>query len=296
MTYLEIVSLLLSLTAFLWPHVSSTQSQLDSVSHIGNAAGISILHTTAPSREHATVFVETFDTDKMLQEEWPIERSDSNNWWVSSGAYLYFEDGIGRTIFGNLDARDNWVSKYRSENAADTAHGFRPQNIFRLVSRHRHENVAQELYAQVHYYEPSDSVNRNESNGILLFNRYVDEDNLYYTGIRVDGTVVIKKKQNGAYTTLAQQNIFPGVYDHERNPNLIPFDTWIGIRSEVITNENGSVSIKLYTDIGQTGIWNLSLVALDNGTSHGEIIGAGYGGIRTDFMDAVFDDYTIYDI
>jgi hypothetical protein len=95
----------------------------------------------------------------------------------------------------------------------------------------------------------SDSEYRNESNGVLLFNRYKDGDNLYYSGIRVDGQAVIKKKIKGKYFTLVEKELFgkDGDYDRKSNPNLIPQGKWIGIKS-VLKNEGEAVDIKLYVD------------------------------------------------
>ena len=112
---------------------------------------------------------------------------------------------------------------------------------------------------------------------------------LYYTGIRVDGSAVIKKKLNGTYTTLAQKPVYSGTWSKSSNPNLIPKNTWIGLRSETINNSDGSVSIKLYMDQGKTGQWKLVAEAKD--TSPGTLKDVGFGGIRTDFMDVEFDNF-----
>jgi hypothetical protein len=139
----------------------------------------------------------------------------------------------------------------------------------------------------------SGSVNRNASNGVLLFNRYQSGDNLYYAGIRVDGQAVVKKKLNGTYYTLGVKKVFPGTYNRDTNPNLIPLAQWTGIKTAVITDSTGVVHIKLYTDIGKTGSWTLALDVADDGKSTGTAIAnAGYGGIRTDFMDVEFDDFS----
>ena len=67
----------------------------------------------------------------------------------------------------------------------------------------------------------------------------------------------------------------------------------MGVKSDVMTDDNGRVHLKVYTDIGRTGEWTLQLDVIDDGITFGKIIpNAGYGGIRTDFMDVEFDDYT----
>lgn len=266
------------------PHISSA-----TMSYIDNIVPTDVFQ--AGPRKIS--FTETFDTDKTIEENWPMKKSGDRNWWVSSGAYLYYKGGIGMTIQGNLDASNPWVNKFYLANAEDTANGYRPQNIFRLVYKKRALNFSQSVYTKVDYYDVSSSTNRNASNGILLFNRYQDEFNLYYTGIRVDGQAVIKKKLNTEYSTLAIGPLFHGIYDRDNNPNLIPTDTWVGIKTEVSNIENGQVKISLYTDIGKTGTWSLALETIDDGKKFGKAItNAGYGGIRTDFMDASFDDYS----
>jgi len=157
------------------------------------------------------------------------------------------------------------------------------------VTRNTWQNAQEEAYFKITADNLSASPNRNASNGILFFNRYQDGNNLYYTGIRVDGAAVIKKKQNGAYTTLIYNKIFSGTYDHAKNPNLLPKNTWIGLRSETVNNVNGSVTIRLYLDEGWTGVWQLVAEAVDKGSS--PILKTGYGGIRTDFMDVLFENF-----
>ena len=122
-------------------------------------------------------------------------------------------------------------------------------------------------------------------------NRYQNGNNLYYAGIRVDGNAIIKKKLNGKYYTLASSKIFPGTYNRISNPNLLPKNKWIGLKTEV-TNVNGKVNIKLYVDEGRTGNWVLVLDKTDSGGRFGTpITSAGYGGIRTDFMDVEFEEF-----
>lgn len=243
-------------------------------------------------KQSPVYFFDSFDGNFLVEETWFMSRNSSPDWWVTSGAYFYVQDGVARTVHGTLDAKDPWARAYARSNARDTSQGTRPQNIFRLVSTKKGLNTMQQMYVRMRYYEPSESEYRNASNGILLFNRYIDENTLYYTGIRVDGQAVVKKKYGGTYYTLGSSKIFDGVYNRQTLPNLIPLDTWIGLRSEIITDTYGIVHIKLYTDIGKTGVWVLALDVVDKNTHDPSIIDAGHGGIRTDFMDAEFDDYS----
>jgi hypothetical protein len=222
--------------------------------------------------------------------------SASQNWWLDSGAYFSVKSGIGGTVQGNLAADDPWRTQYLSVNPTDTDDGFHPQNIFRLLERNRFHNTVEQAYFMVTNDNLSDSPNRFESNGLLLWSRYRDSSNLYYAGLRVDGTLIIKKKKSENYYDIAQTQILPGTYDRTSNPNLIPHNQWIGLKSVVSDNSNGTVDIKLYTDMNNSGNWTLSLEGTDNGSSSvggSSLTASGYAGIRTDFMDVQFKDYRI---
>lgn len=227
-----------------------------------------------------------------------MSESLNSYWWVNSGAFLIKEDGVGKTLFDEIDKNSKWQKAYLQYNAADTDNGYHPQNIFRLVTRSKWQNFQQTIYAKIKKYNLSESKNRSESNGLLLFNRYLDSDNLYYVGIRVDGTAVIKKKINGNYYTLAQKSFYKAdvPYNRDTNPNLIPGQKWIGLRSEIKTNSDNTVGIKLFIDKDKTGNWVLAAEANDDGKTYGgaTILNEGYAGIRTDFMDVEFDDYKIF--
>ena len=192
---------------------------------------------------------------------------------------------------------DPWRVAFFISNSLDTDNVYHPQNIFRLVARNKWQNLNQETYFQITKDNLSASPNRNATNGLLFFNCYQDAFNLYYTGIRVDGAAVIKKKINGTYYTLAQKSFYyaDAPYNRDTNPNLIPGQKWIGLRSEIKTNSDNTISIKLFIDKENNGNWQLALEAKDDGRSYGgaAILSEGYAGIRTDFMDAEFDRYQI---
>ncbi len=250
----------------------------------------------APTSATTLAFVDDFNTDRVIQEAGSMTESGNTNWWVSSGGYAFSSNGKGTTVLGDLSLTDSWRLKFAISNPLDTDNGIHPQNIFRFVQRNLWTNLRQEAYFNITKLNLSDSPNRRESNGLLFFNRYQDAMTLYYTGIRVDGYSTIKKKINGTYYTLAYKSYFPGsTYNRDTNPNRLPVNQWIGMRSEVITNSDNTVTINLYLDEGRTGNWQLALSAIDDGKSYGgdAITKAGYAGIRTDFMDAQFDDYKI---
>ena len=241
------------------------------------------------------VFTDTFSTNSTLEEMGTPAESPSADWWLSSGAQFIVENGVGKTIQGSLASTDSWFKEYLIYNPVDTDGGTHPQNIFRLVTKSQWQNFRQQAYFEINQYNLSNSPERYDPNGLFFFNRYIDQNNLYYTGIRVDGTAVVKKKINGNYYTLSQTKIFPGTYNRLTNPNLLPVGSWIGLRSEVTTNSDGTVNVKVYVDKNNDGNWTLVINAKDDGSSYGgkAITSTGFAGIRTDFMDAQMDNYQI---
>ena len=231
----------------------------------------------------------------LLEESASPDESASANWWLNSGAKVLNQQGIIKTVQGSLSPDDRWFKAYLRSTPIDTDAGSHPQNIFRLVNKNNLQNIRQQAYFKINKTIISNSPNRNESNGILFFNRYYDGDNLYYTGIRVDGTAIIKKKINGTYFTMKQNEVFTGEYQKNTVPNLIPEQKWIGLKSEVENLNFKEVSIKLFIDKEANGKWEQIAEATDDGKSYNgsSFINAGHPGIRTDFMDIEFKDYKI---
>ncbi|MBI2093864.1 MAG: hypothetical protein HYT88_03995 [Candidatus Omnitrophica bacterium] len=244
----------------------------------------------------ASPFVYRFDVNGTLEEAGQAQDSSSPYWWVSSGGRLILQGGLGMTIQGSLPAQDKWRLLYNVSNPVDTDSGLHPQNIFRLVTRNLWLNVSQTVSFRLTHLNMSDSPQRDAWSGIFLFNRYLDGNNLYYIGLRQDGTAVIKKKRYGVYYTLAQSPVYNGQTPYERDttPNLMPGKQWTGLRSIVKTQSDGSVILQLFVDRNLTGNWQLALQTTDNnaGSDGAPILSQGYGGIRTDYMDVQFDDYT----
>jgi len=241
-------------------------------------------------------FKDTFGKTYVLQEAGKMYKSLSTNWWLNSGGLFVVKNGVGQTIQGRLAESALWRQKYGSSNPAETDNGYHPQNIFRLVTRSKWRNLQQDAYFKITADNLSGDEHRQASNGLLLFNRYQDGYNLYYTGIRVDGYAVVKKKIKGVYYTMALKQIFPGTeYDRKSNPNLLPKKKWIGLRSIVTTNKDKTVSIKLFMDENWKGNWKLICEATDDGKKYGgkPFLDKQYAGIRTDFMDVQFDNYKI---
>jgi hypothetical protein len=230
----------------------------------------------------------------ILDETGSMSESSSSDWWLNSGGLVTMNGQSAQTIQGNLQTGSKWQTLYAQSNPTDTDNGLHPQNIFRLVTRNSWQNYQQQAYFKINKYNTSNSTNRNASNGFLLFNRYQNADTLYYTGLRVDGATTIKKKINGTYYTMAYKPYYSGIWNRDGNPNLIPVNTWIGLRS-IVKNENNIVHIEIYIDPGKTGNWIKAVESFDNGVEYGgaAITQPGYAGIRTDFMDAEFSDYKI---
>ncbi len=264
--------------------------------HLAESMGSDV--EAPPNESVKRSFKEHFLGDFVLEETGDMAKSADAHWWVNSGAYLYSNGGVAKTIFGALEKGEKWQKRYYNYNSSETDRGIHPQNIFRLINKAKWRNIQQESYYRVSRYILSEAKERSASNGILLFNRYQDGDNLYYTGIRVDGYAVIKKKTGGKYFTMAYEPVYPGKYDRKKNPNLLPIGAWIGVRSEVTTELDGSVLIKVFLDRDRSGNWELVAEAIDDGKTYGgaAILDAGHAGIRTDFMDVEFDDYRIEEI
>lgn len=245
------------------------------------------------------IFFDRFDKSRTIEESGQIHEGIDPYWSLSSGAYFFIKDGVGKTIQGSLSNTDKWAKMYNKENEEDTDGGIHPQNVFRLqFVKEKAKNYTQEAWFKIEADNFSDSEYRNQSNGILFFNRYIDSNNLYYTGLRVDGHADIKKKYKGKYYTFTHIKIIKGdKYDRDTNPTLLPNNTWIGLKTEVKNIDNDSVQIKFFVDIGKTGVWTPAGEVMDDGTQNGQAItSSGLTGIRTDFMDVIFDDYSITEL
>src|SRR5690242_1465985 len=84
----------------------------------------------------------TFNTPGRLEETGNIDNSSSPYWWVSSGAYMDLKDGVGQTAHGELAAGSKWQVAFEKANPTDTDGGVHPQNIFRMTSRAKFQDVA----------------------------------------------------------------------------------------------------------------------------------------------------------
>ncbi|HSU72546.1 MAG TPA: hypothetical protein VLJ21_01725 [Candidatus Binatia bacterium] len=238
--------------------------------------------------ENLMEFVEPFQETRVLNETGRMDESASPEWWLSSGGLFIEQGGTGKTIQGSLPAGSVWQQKYARHKPDETDNGYHPQNVFRLITRSRWLDSIQEVDFRMNAYRESASERRNATNGVHFINRYQDQHNLYYAGVRVDGKAVIKKKTNGIYETLARGTAFPGEY-RKNGLALIPLHAWMGLRCQVKNDEHGA---SIILSLRERGAWRTVVQARDDG-SHGLVFGEGHAGIRTDFMDVEFDNYRI---
>ncbi len=253
------------------------------------------------ARTTTSPFVYNFGSNGTVEETGSIDESASPYFWINSGGRLVIENGVGKTVQGPLKAGDRWQLLYGASNPLDTDRGFYPQNIFRLLTRSTWNNVTQEVRFKLDKINMTNTPNRDGYSGLLLFNRYRDGDNLYYSGIRMDGTAIVKKKVKGTYYTLASSSVFKADSGYERNtnPNLIPGNRWMKLKNEVRDLPNGDVSITLWVDKNDSGGWTQVLNTVDKTGLYGGsdvIKGSGYAGIRSDYLDLSFDDYKLVEI
>lgn len=250
--------------------------------------------TPVPAAPAADRVLYTFNVPGTIEETGDIHESKSPYWWLDSGGRILIHDDVGETLQGDIAKTDPWYREYADTNPEDTEDGLHPQNLLRLVSRNLWNNVRVEASFYVVKDNLSASENRNESNGLFLMSRYMDDgQTLYYAGIRVDGTAVIKKKYKGQYYTMAQETVFQGTYDHAKRPSLLPHSQWLRLQSETVTKPNGDVYITLsMQDTSATSTWK-KLIEANDRSQHDHtppITGNHSIGIRTDFMDVRFDD------
>lgn len=259
------------------------------------------------------IFVFSFSGTGTLNEAGSLEESTSPYFWLNSGGQMTIRDGIGGTLHGELPALHKWRVAYNAANPVDTDEGAHPQNIFRLISKYLWENARVQALFRIDADNLSLSPNRNASNGLLLMTRYQDSDTLYYGGVRVDGTAVVKKKYRGVYYTMAQRPVFQGSYGQQdqdvlirpeecatyspsENFNLIPHGEWIGLRMETQNETSGSVRIRLSMLREGDDRWEQLIETRDDGITYGgtpPIVGTSSVGIRTDFMDVSFDSFRV---
>lgn len=246
----------------------------------------------APKNEKRSFFY-SFETDGELLSATSMPQSSSPYFWVSSGGRMVIQNGIGSTLAGTMPTNDPAHKAYAKVNPLDTDGGKHPQNTFRLVTKSVWGNADQRIAFRITNQNLTNTPNRDGYSGIFLMNRYADKDNLYYAGIRDDGQAIIKKKIGGKYYTLGSVQVFgkKGQYHKTKNPSLLPSQHWMGMKSRVVNNADGSATITLMLDYDATGAWKTVLSAKDTGVGGKVLSEAGHGGLRTDYKDVEFDNF-----
>jgi hypothetical protein len=241
---------------------------------------------------HAASFSYTFNTPGTLYEAASAGESTSPYLWLKRGAELIIGSNVGQTLTGALAANDPWHKTYASLFPTPSDSGAHPQNMFALFSKATMGNGAASIYLKRNADNLANATNRSPYVGESILARYQSDQTYYLASIRADGYAVIKRKANGTYTTLAQAKVFSGTYDPVTNYDLIPKNTWIGLKFDV-EDVAGATKLVLSTDVGQTGSWKQ--VASYTDTSGSRITAAGPVGVQSDYADASLDSFTISD-
>ena len=240
----------------------------------------------------------TFNNPGVLSESSTMAQSTSPYLWLlSGGRMIVTTGGIGETIQGDLLANDRLYRVYSARSAVSSDNGAHPQNVFKMFGRDSVQNPSAQIYINRIKDNTSNPVNRRPYDGESLLARYQDVNNYYYGGLREDGGIVIKKKTNGVFQTLVSKQLFAGAYNSATNPDLIPRNQWIGLKFVVDSTHSTNPMISLYTDVGQTGTWQLALSVVDDPVKYGNAItNAGLVGIESDYADAQFDNLLISEV
>lgn len=194
------------------------------------------------------------------------------NWELTSGS-LFASGGAGWT----------GVPDDKAVNAASTAGT--NSAVFRMDTvRKDFGNVSVSFRLLNQGLKTSPSTPAQDWDGVHVWLRYKTQYNLYYASVnRRDNTSIIKKKVPGGPSNGGTYyNLSPSVR------HAVPYNQWQNVRADVLTNSNGSVTIRLYAN----GV--LVVQAVDDGAIGGApITGAGGVGIRGDNANLKFDDFVV---
>lgn len=231
-----------------------------------------------------------------LEEAESFDASANETYWLNSGAFAYLDGttSVG-TLRGDAEKGSRWQTEYMKSNPIDTDNGVHPQNLFRLFTKADYGDGTYQAYFKIKKTILSPSPNRNASNGVLIMIHATDNDDLYYAGLRVDGTAVIKKKIGGIYHTLGEVPVFAfAKYDRDTVPNLLPLNVLLGVQTKIKSWPNDQVDITLSIDIGASGIWVPVLHAVDAPKDGVPTLPLpAHAGLRTDFMEVEMRNFMI---
>ena len=136
----------------------------------------------------------TFNSTGNLKESSDASKSSSPYWWLNSGALLSIQNGVGKTLQGDLSPNNPIRLVYNKNKPVESDNGSHPQNIFRLLTKQSWENNRQQIYLKINGDNLQNPKNRNPWNALSLASRYINDLNYYYVSLRMDGNVSIKKK------------------------------------------------------------------------------------------------------
>lgn len=194
------------------------------------------------------------------------------NWELTSGS-LFAGGGAGWT-----GAPDDKAVNAASSAGTNSA-------VFRMnTARKDFGNVSVSFRLLNQGLKTSPSTPAQAWDGAHIWLRYKTQYNLYYASVnRRDNTSIIKKKVPGGPSN-------GGTYYNLSAPvrHAVPYNRWQNVRADVVTNADGSVSIRLYVNGA------LIVQAVDDGKVGGApITGAGGVGIRGDNASLKFDDFVV---
>lgn len=202
----------------------------------------------------------------------------------SSGAADARRDSIWQLNSGSLFAKDGAGFTGKPDNVAPNATSSNGNNsaVLRLLTQRTDlTNFEVDFKLRHEGFFTTSTTPAVDWDGVHVFLRYANEENLYYASIdRRDGTTQIKKKvsggpsNGGTYYTLAGG----------RNP--VPAGAWQNVRAVIVDQADGSVLINLYAD------GKIVASAVDRGTG-GPVIRSGASGLRGDNSQFSFDDFVV---
>jgi hypothetical protein len=235
----------------------------------------------------------TFNKDGVLSSASKMDDSSSPYFWITAGARLVIKDGVGQTTQGALPATHPQRIAYSTVNPLDTANGYYPQNTFRLVTRSAWGDSEATIRFNIVKTNLTNTPNRDGYSGVFLESRYIDANNVYYAGVRHDGLAILKKKIGGVYHTLTYKQAYgtTGTYNRTTNPNLLPQNKWVGLKLRTTNLANGSVKLELLADNANNGKWTTLVTYVDTGIGGATFSKPGFSGVRTDYMDVLFDNF-----
>jgi hypothetical protein len=233
--------------------------------------------TTAPAPVSAVVVADSFTRgDGLVTNEFaywnPTHRAAVTDamWQMGSGS-LFVRDGAGWT-----GIPDNKAPSATSSAETNSA-------VFRLLTNRADlADVAVSFRLRHEGFVTTSTTPAVGWDGVHVFVRHADEENLYYVSVnRRDNTLAIKKKvsggtsNGGSYHTLATGR------------RTVRVGVWEDITATAVTNANGSVILEGF--INGTRV----VSAADSGTG-GPVIRSGRSGIRGDNSQFSFDDFVVH--